>query len=439
MSKPVLLLPQLKADSDVQSSDRAGEWNLQESKAFGDVASSLSYESPGAIKNISSVPTMWARPLTLEMVLYDQQHSLRQQMVDEWQGMLAAIALAELRGFPMTVQLIELGKLQQKEHFARSLYELLPDYQGRNLYTLAGKNPWEDIYVFLWNKEPVGMTSPSTIVVPSEEGNWKDLQWWDSKEKRLQSPISSLNDNEQALLWCWLENLDKTLDKHNGDIKAINIMKGLLGDFKASLKRIPEQTLTTSDNPVFFEKPITRGVLEALNYPVKAPEKESSVRLIPSRERLDKPKQRPLLIYDPEIATIWGENPQNIWIHRGKTLASIRPEELADLQEEWSPEVILVEPKDLFLPELKFIDQDEALPGALLPEFKEPLVFNNQRITPLIPLNSLLLDYLSPEVLLKKITFQTRKTAEGIKIRVALDLPLSGVKDDNASEKLSLV
>ena len=437
MSEPILLLPQLKADADVKSGDRPGEWNLQGSKTFGDVATSLSYESPGAVKNISSVPTMWARPLTLEMVLYDERHSLREQMVEEWRGMLAAIALAELRGLPITAQLIELGKLQQQEIFAKSLYELLPDYQGRNLYTLEGKNPWEDIYIFLWDHKPIGMTSPSTIVVPSEEGNWHDLPWWNAREPRLRSPINYLNHNEQGLLWCWLENLNQALNDHGGNRNAINIMKGLLGDFQASLTRISEQTLTKSDNPVFFEVAINRGVLKALNYPVKAPERDSSVQLIPSRARLDQPKP-PLLIYDPEIAKIWGENPQNIWIHQGKTLASLKPEELPNLKEQWSKEVILVQPDDLFLPELKFIDQDDALPGALLPEFKEPLVFNNQRITPLIPLNSLLLDYLSPEALLRKLKFQTLKTAAEIKIRVILDLPLSGVKDDAAFENYRL-
>ena len=71
MSDSILLLPQLKANANIQSGDRPGEWNVQPSKAFVDVASSLDYESPGAVKNISSVPTMWARPLTMEMILYD--------------------------------------------------------------------------------------------------------------------------------------------------------------------------------------------------------------------------------------------------------------------------------------------------------------------------------------------------------------------------------
>ncbi|MEM8719533.1 MAG: hypothetical protein AAGE84_09530 [Cyanobacteria bacterium P01_G01_bin.39] len=435
MSESILLLPQLKENSDVKSGSPPGEWNVQGNKTFGDVASSLRYESPGAVKNISSVPTMWARPLTLEMVLYDQGHSLREQMIQEWQGMLAAIALAETRGFPLTAQLIELGRLQATEIFARSLYELLPNYQGRNLYTLDNKHPWEDVYVFLWHKKPVGMTSPSTIVVPSEEGIWADLPWWNESEQRLRSPISYLEKTEQGLLWCWLENLKRTLGDHNGDRRAINIMNGLLGDFQASLTRPAELTLTKSDNPVFFEVPLNRGVLEALNYPVKAPAIESSVQLVPSPEKLG--NHKPLLIYDPAMDRVWNEKPQNIWIHRGKNLASLKQGELAELKEQWQ-EVILATPDDLFLPELKFIDLENALPGALLPEVNEPLVFNGQRITPLIPLNSLLLDYLTPEALLRKIKFQNVKTADGIKVRVILDLPLSGVKEDQAYENYRL-
>ena len=55
----ILLLPQLKPDCDVKVSDEAGKWDLQGSKAFADVATSLDYKSPGVIKSVSSVPTMW--------------------------------------------------------------------------------------------------------------------------------------------------------------------------------------------------------------------------------------------------------------------------------------------------------------------------------------------------------------------------------------------
>ncbi|MEM9275358.1 MAG: hypothetical protein AAGA80_20690, partial [Cyanobacteria bacterium P01_F01_bin.143] len=426
MPESILLLPQLKADADVQSGDRPGEWNVQPSKAFVNVASSLSYESPGAVKNISSVPTMWARPLTMEMILYDDQNSLREQVIPEWQGMLAAIALAEIRGFPITAQLLELSNLRYEEDFANCLYELLPDYKGRNLYELDNKHPWEDIYLFLWDKKPIGMTSPTTIVVPAEKGNWQEVPWWDNNERRLKSPHQSLNKNEQALLWCWLDNLNGTLNKHNGDRRAINIMKGLLRDFQNSLGQIEDQKLVLSDDPVFFEVKINRGALEALNRPVKAPEKDSCVELVSSKPGNEQP---PLLIYDPAMANVWNEKPQNIWIHGGKTLASLKPEEFSTLKEQWT-EVNLVTPDELFFPELKFIELENALPGALSPEVDQPIVFQDQRVTPLIPLNPLLLEYLTPEDLLSKIKFQ--RVSSGV--RLIVDLPLSGVKDDQTSE-----
>ena len=99
---------------------------------------------------------------------------------------------------------------------------------------------------------------------------------------------------------------------------------------------------------------------------------------------------------------------------------------------------LLVKRDDLFFPELKFIEQEDALPGALSPQFNEPLIFNGQRITPLIPLKPLLLDYFTPEDLLSIIEFQTLKTREGLKIRLILDLPLTGVKENQQSENYRL-
>ncbi|MEM7590053.1 MAG: hypothetical protein AAF383_00760 [Cyanobacteria bacterium P01_A01_bin.83] len=175
--------------------------------------------------------------------------------------------------------------------------------------------------------------------------------------------------------------------------------------------------------------------MEVPNSAMETPARESSVRLIPSPEKAGKYKS--LLVHDLDIAKQWEEIPENIWIHRGKNLVSLKQEELSDLQDQWQ-EVILATPDDLFLPELKFIDLENALPGALLPEVNEPLVFNSQRITPLIPLNSLLLDYLTPKDFVKRLKFQTLKTADGIKIRVILDLPLSGVKKDQDYENYRL-
>ena len=94
---------------------------------------------------------------------------------------------------------------------------------------------------------------------------------------------------------------------------------------------------------------------------------------------------------------------------------------------------------EVFFPELKFIEREDAFPGAFSPEVDQPLVFNDQRSTPVIPLNPLLLDYFTPEELLTRIQFQTVTTEEGIRIRLILNLPLSGVKQNQEVENYSLV
>ena len=110
-----LLLPKLKSDSDVRPSDQAGKWDAQDFKTFGDVASSLDYKSPGQVKSVSSVPTIWARPLSMQMALHNKAYPIHRQMIDQWQGMLAALALAETRRFPLSAQLLELGQLRHQD------------------------------------------------------------------------------------------------------------------------------------------------------------------------------------------------------------------------------------------------------------------------------------------------------------------------------------
>jgi len=429
-----LLLPKLKPDSDVRPIDESGKWESQRPKAFQDVASSLDYKAPGDVKSVSSVPTMWARPLSMEMALHNDKYPIRDQMIEQWQGMLSAIALAEVRGFPLTAQLLELGELKH-EDFAHSLFEFLPD-PVNTLYTIEPKHPWQDIYIFLWEGKPVGMTSPSTLVCPSEEGKWTGLSWW--LGGKLRSPINFLNGSEKILLWRWLENLQKELNKHNGKLQPINEIGKLIDDFRSQLgvayNEAQALTLILTEDPQFFGVPLNRGVLTALNRPVKAPIKPSNVRLIPSPE---KSNVLDLLIIDPEIARAWNESPQDIWVHEGKTLASLKVEDLKTKKIIWQ-DVKWIESKDLFSPEFSFINQEEALPGGFLPKETQPLMLDGERITPLLPLNSILLDYFTPEDLVRRMQFQPINSFGDPKVRVILDLPLTGLKYYNQPQNYRL-
>ncbi|NJL84566.1 MAG: hypothetical protein HC890_19535, partial [Chloroflexaceae bacterium] len=424
-----LLLPKLKDDCDVRSGKPPGEWDYQQPAAFNNIASSLDYRAPGETKSVSSVPTIWARPLSVEMALHNDAYPIREQVIPLWQGMLAAIALAEVRGLPLQAKLLQLAEKRSRHAFARSAWELLPDATNA-LYTLKDKEPWEDIYLFSWSGQPVGMTSPSTLVVPSEEGKWTGLPWWNGKH--LEAPHRYLNDMEKVQLASWLDHLGKEVRNHSGALrdakgnsKPIDRIIGLINSYIDSLGARVEQNVKLSDSAAFFGEDINRGSLIALNRPVKAESQESNVRLVGS---LDKSGALPLLIVDAEIARYWNETSPSIWVYRDRNLASLRPEDIKSWQE--SREVICLESKDLFLPELGFIDKEAIFPGGLLPEGAATLTFNGNRITPLIPLNPILLNYFTPEDLIRRLKF----SVVGSQVNLAIDLPLSGVKGSKAPQ-----
>ena len=313
-----LILSRLKEESNITKGVK-GQWDSQDNNTFRNIADSLAYEAPGQVKNVSSVPTMWARPLIVQMALFDQKHPIHKQMVNQWRGMLAAIALAEVEGFDFKVQLIDLENNQYYD-FAKALHELMPPKDVNVLYTRENRNPWTEIYVFLWNGKPVGMSSPSTLVCPSEQGNWEGLRWWNAKDKQILSPEEYLNQESKELLWRWLENITQGLNSYGGTQNRINTILKLINEFRVDLKINPSTVppLSLTQNPSFFGEPINRGALELLNYPVQAPPKPSNLRVIPSQ---DKSGAKPLIIIDDRISDHWGVSNKNIWVHTDRTLA----------------------------------------------------------------------------------------------------------------------
>ena len=409
-----------------------GNWDRQSRIAFQHVASSLEVPSAGRdVKSVSSIPDMWARPLSMEMALHNRRYPIRAQMIEQWQGMLAAIALAEVRGFPIKAMLVELEAEQEKgDAFARSLYELRPSTQNC-LYSLNGRHPWQDIYVFLWNGRSVGMSSPSTLVCPAEEGNWAGLPWWSGGRLRSPvAPVNHLNADEKSQLRQWLEIVRQELNP-SGEIvgKAVNEMTGLLGEFQASLGSSSTQSLKLSNNPRFFGVNIVQGPLRALNTPIQAIPQESSVRVMPSVGKT--PSQDLLLIPDAyQIMREWREPAQSIWIHGAINLAALKPEDVPRTGDVPRWGVKCLQEADVFLPELSFITQAGAFPGGLLPKGIEFLMefYEGRSITPLLPINPLLMDYLTPEDLVSMLQIQRIDQASGPQVEFILDLRLSGVK-----------
>lgn len=426
-----LLLSKLKEDTNI-TKGQPGQWESRGNVAFRDVADSLDYQAPGALRSVSSVPTMWARPLVTEMALFDTKHPIHPVMVAQWRGMLTAIALSEVEGFDLKAQFLDLSQYRYQS-FGDALYQLMPDASNA-LYTREGKNPWEEIYVFLWKGKPVGMSSPSTLVCPSEEGNWDGVRWW--QNGMLVSPEPYLNQESKELLWRWLENLQNQIVTYQGARHPLNSIIGLISQFRSDL-RIQEENLNPlllSNNPNYFGESINRGALMLLNQPLKIPPKPSNLRVIPSALHTN---QKPLIIIDENISEYWGQPKQNIWVHQDKTLASLNMQDLKAGKYSWD-DINWKTSDELFLEEITFLDFEDALPGALLPKTNIPLTFNNEKITPILPIAPILLDYFTPEDLINNIELEPFSNVNGQGIRLILTIPLSGIKQSNQQQFTTL-
>jgi hypothetical protein len=105
----------------------------------------------------------------------------------------------------------------------------------------------------------------------------------------------------------------------------------------------------------------------------------------------------------------------NHYLHLLKT----KTEKLLDKLKE-----LKLQPQDLFLPKLVFIDQEGILPGALLPEGTQTLVFKDRNITPILPLNPILLEYFTSEELTKQLKFELIDEDNLSQVRLILNLPI---------------
>jgi hypothetical protein len=423
----VFVLPKLK-DADLPAPNQTGKWERYDKTKFESVAKSLDYRAPGDNKKINSVPDMWALPMTLDLPLYNTRHPLRDAAIAQWQGMLAAIALSKVRGFQLKAELVDLNKLKDSYPFAAALYQLLPN-SGKSLHQLTNKHPWEELYVWSWKKQAVGITSPTTIIAPAAEANWDGLPWWNSEFKRLEAPHRHLNPDERPLLREWLNNLWKevTDPSYQGDPYAIETIANLLKEYSKTLTGETDRVdILDTDSPNHFGVAINRGVFNGLNYPIKGKTislVESPVRVIPSENKSIK---KPLLLIDTYLAEHWGVPKQNICIYADKTLESLNIDDLrSGKMADWDNNINWIEPSQLLLPDLHFMDVENALPGAFSPTTSQPLLFNRQKITPLLPINRILLEYFTPEDLMRRLKFEPGDSNNTV--RVKLNLPLVGM------------
>jgi len=422
MTQPIL--PKLKDSHNVDFFEKYGEWDVRPQDSLKKLSSGLKVDKVET--EINSIPDMWARPMLFEMALLNPDHVLHKRILGEWRGMLAMLGLKEILGLneltaaPVTLPQLARSKngdepspVAEHRNFLLTLTKLLPKA------SLAADTSWRYLYVFLYGENPFGMTSPTTLVSTAADClnriSTQDVRWFDGTH--LMDPVEILPPRQKQILSGWLSNLITSINRHTGVYEdRWNLILGLLRAFRNELGAGESVLGQSSLGIQGQEAGIFRYLDKAAEDNRPAP---SHVTLLTSEGRSP---SRPLLVFDRTIADQWNMSAQNVTVDGAQTLATAHP--VARNAELWRRE-------DFFNKKLFVIFQENAFPGTLGGGNQSlTLPGANSNVTPILPLNSKLMQYLTAEDLAQRVKWE--RTPEGLVLR--LFLQLSGPRGDGGKE-----
>lgn len=229
-------LPAVKKTTNLIQPPVAGSWVPVSRREIEALSQGLEVGEGARVRGAMSVPDVWARALLFHSAIRPKSaHPLRDDLVEEWRGLLSLVALSEYYGFRLELEPVAID--DRGGRFARALIELAP-----NSVRLERDKPYEWLDVLLLRVEgvTVGALSPLTLVytgvrdLPSslrlvEGGKLRPptdpaerryvAQWVEKLRERLlpvlwtgnQNPDHQIVDDINSLLGLWLDSLRKSL------------------------------------------------------------------------------------------------------------------------------------------------------------------------------------------------------------------------------------
>ncbi len=417
------LLPKMKSTYNVGNFTEGGAWKACERSEIHNLSEGLNLDNPDPrFFEVTSVPDMWARPLLFTMALYYDQHPIHKVVLGEWRGMLAMMALREYRkSIRLSVEEVQIpvDKIKNSDSsrdFLATLGRLAP------AKTMADDTDWRQLYVIMFNNQPIGLTSPTTLVctAPSYYGRITGVPWTDGS--RLIDPVGHLNKNEKEALGAWLNTLRQNLTLHerrNTGFAEFDALLRLLDVYLQDLGGRPSVSVPFSQSSLGMNF----GIYRYLDRPVEGRKGESNLALSP----LSGIAAPTLIVAFREAAEQWNVPPHDVIVIGCATVADY-PMVLDPLRQEYAG-VILPEgmklraPEDFFTSKLVLIQKKPALPGAMLPESAKDMIVDGQPHSPLLPLNPEIMKYLNSEDLCRRLRFDVNND----RVLVHLHLTLSGM------------
>jgi len=150
----------------------------------------------------TSIPDLWAQPLSFLAVWRDRHHPWFKKVRAEWRGMLAVLGLAEVLGLDLKVIDLNLAELRQHPWAAghqaapgmnRNLMQILAEFCP-NLQ-LSNRQSWTRLGLIATREyKPLALVVPTIFVAPAREYYRflpKLVSWRDPDSGRLIDPVAS--------------------------------------------------------------------------------------------------------------------------------------------------------------------------------------------------------------------------------------------------------
>ena len=420
---PIPLLPRLN-DENKTAITKRGEWITEAQNTLTNLVSDLKVTT-NEQSNITSIPDLWARPAMYEMVLFDAKHHLHQKYVAQWRGILAMLAFKDMRSFKKLdleyIPIPEASKIDDNQpSFLKVLASLLPDeYKEYEDKTVENGHK---LQILTYADRPLAIIWPTILVCPSVGLEYmvdRTVSWWNIDG--ISDPISSLNDQEKALLSKWLDNIIENLPA------KFNKLMTLVSEFRDDLavsEKANNYGLGTGIGITGFCKFIDRPIKCEIDDNQFL--KFSNVKLINRRGT----KAKTLLVLTQDLYKQWNKAASDIIVAGSVNLDAAMPyggvifnkRKLNDIDlGKYNAELRTGE--DFFTDKICLLEAtNDVFPNAI----------TNIKISyggiknVILPIKSELLNYLSKEYIVKNF----RISVVDNNIKVELDLPLTGFSED---------
>lgn len=409
-------------------------WNRFTWDALGKLAESLRVGAPSAQHvNIDAIPDIWAKPLLFAYALRERDHELRPEAIVSLRGFLAILALRHRKRFDISISQVDVAKKDGQEFF-RAIRRIEPPPPS-----MAPDTTWDKHFIFKMDDQPIGMTSPLSLVYPEGGSDLHALSrvgWWNGSH--YSDPISQLHELDRLLLAEWIGQLSTGLGGAPLDAKWWNPLLEILNKFQSDLRsQSPRQDIADASN--IFSTDILSADFERVShsssfYRFLAPaissaddETESMVELAATQPG----PPRKLLILDESLPRVFNTSPADIVIYRGITYGDVRTLTLGPSRTQLGNENLTdgyawADASDFFIEKLCLV-RDTDLPVSRPIEGQQSVTTssNYKDYTPILPISEIILDYLPGEEVARRVKY----SVAGSRVTVSLALPLRGNRE----------